>query len=96
MPRNYSDTVGKGHGREIRRCWVTSDPAYLTHGDPDRDGCDPAGQVRVESERRAAAATGSRPAPATSLPNLPPKAAPLLQAVCRHWASKTPTTGAWT
>ena len=42
---DYADTVGKGHGRiEPRRCW--------TMGDPDREWCDLASLVWVESERR--------------------------------------------
>ncbi len=49
----YADTVGKDHGRiAIRRCWMTGDPALLAHADPDREWCDLASLVWVESERR--------------------------------------------
>ena len=48
-----ADTVGKDHGRiETRRGWTTGDPALLAHADPDREWCDLASLVWVESERR--------------------------------------------
>ena len=81
---DYADTVGKDHGRiAICRCWVTGDPAYLVHVDSNRDWCDLASLVWVESERRC----GDRITTDTRffIASLPPEAKPPLQAVRQHW-----------
>jgi len=83
-PHDYADTVGKDHGRiEIRRCWTTGDPALLAHVDPDREWCDLASLVWVESERRCGdrVTTDIR----IFLSSLPPKARLQLQVVRGHW-----------
>ena len=94
-PHDYADTVGKDHGRiETRRCWTTGDSAYLAHVDPDRDWCDLASLVWVESERRC----GDRVPTDTRgfITSLPPKAKLLLQAARRHWRGPSGCdTGSW-
>ncbi len=80
---DYADTVGKDHGRiETRRCWTTGDPALLAHADPDREWCDLASLVWVESERRC----GDRVTTDVRIfiSSLPPKARLQLQAVREH------------
>ena len=82
---DYADTVGKGHGRiEIRRCWTTGDPDLLAHVDPDREWCDLASLVRVESERRC----GDRVSTEVRIfiSSLSPKAKQQLEAVRKHWS----------
>ena len=84
-PHDYADMVGKDHGRiEIRRCRTTGDPAYLAHVDPDREWCDLASLVWVESERHG----GDRVTTDTRffISSLPPEAKRLLQTVRRHWS----------
>ncbi len=83
-PHDYADTVGKDHGRiEIRRCWTTGDPDLFAHVDPDREWCDLASLVWVESERRG----GDRVTTDVRifLASLPPRAKLVLQAVRQHW-----------
>ena len=83
-PHDYADTVEKGHGRiETRRGWTTGDPALLAHVDPDREWCDLASWVWVESERRG----GDRVTTDVRIfiSSLPPKARLQLQAVRQHW-----------
>ena len=80
-----ADTVGKDRGRiETRRCGTTGDPALLVHGDPDREWCDLANLVWVESERHCGdrVTTDIR----IFLSSLPPQARFPLQAVRGHWA----------
>ena len=84
-PHDYADMVGKNHGRiETHRCWVTGDPALLAHADPDREWCDLASLVWVESERRCGdkVSTDVR----IFISSLPPQARLQLQAVRGHWA----------
>ena len=82
---DYSDTVGKNHGRiETHRCWTTGDPDLLAHVDPDREWRDLASLVWVESERRYGdqVATDVR----CCISSLPPKTRLQLQTVCQHWS----------
>ena len=91
---DYADTVGKDHGRiETRRCRATGDPALLAHADPDREWCDLASLVWVESERRC----GDRVATDVRIfiSSLPPKARPGCRPCAGIGASRTPTTGSW-
>ena len=80
-----ADTVGKDHGRiETRRCRATGDPALLAHADPNREWCDLASLVWVESERRCGdrVTTNGR----IFISSLPPKVRLQLQAVRGHWS----------
>lgn len=82
---DYADTVGKDHGRiETRRCWTTGDPALLAHADPDREWCDLASLVWVESERRCGDKVSTEVR--IFISSLPPQARLQLQAVRGHWA----------
>ena len=92
---DHADTVGKGRGRiEIRRCRTTGDPDLLAHADPDREWCDLAGLVRVESERRCGdrVSTGVR----GFIPACRPGPSGHWRRCASTGPSRTPAPGSWT
>ncbi len=74
--RTRSGRIRAGLRIEIRCCWMIGDSVYLAHVD-DREWCDLASLVRVESKRRC----GNRITTNTRcfISGLPPKALLLLQ-----------------
>lgn len=78
---------------EARRGWTTGNLAYLAHVDSDREWCDLASLVWVETEHRS----GDRVATDTRcfISSLLPKAQSLLQAVRGHWSIENAHHEGW-
>jgi predicted transposase YbfD/YdcC len=78
------ETVEKDHGRiEIRRCWVTDDPAVIAWVDPNGAWPGLRSVVAIEGERRLPGKTEREPR--YFLSSLPGDAPPLAAAVRGHW-----------
>jgi predicted transposase YbfD/YdcC len=77
-------TVNKGHGRiEIRNCWVTDDPEYLSYADPEQKWDGLQSIVIIESIRRTE--TRETKKLRYFISSLKPDAAEMLAHVRAHW-----------
>ena len=83
-PFTHARSVNKGHGRiEIRNCWVTDAPEYLSYADPKKKWGGLRSLVVIEGIRRTDA--GETKKLRYFISSLEPDAAKMLSHVRAHW-----------
>ena len=81
---NFTETIGKGHGRiETRRCWTLNDADYIAYLNDAREWTKLSSVAMVESERLIG---GERSVETRYfISSLPGEAGTMLESVSAHW-----------